>query len=51
MNMHDLCRRELVTVNADASVQDAARAMRENHVGIPAVTDPYEPWTGDWQAW
>ncbi|SCK28124.1 Predicted signal-transduction protein containing cAMP-binding and CBS domains [Variovorax sp. HW608] len=43
MNMQDLCRRELVSVNADASVQDAARAMRENHVGALAVTDPYEP--------
>lgn len=43
MNMQDLCQRELVSINADASVQDAARAMRENHVGALAVTDPYEP--------
>ncbi|SEA55593.1 CBS domain-containing protein [Variovorax sp. YR216] len=43
MNMQNLCHRELVCVNADASVQDAARAMRENHVGALAVTDPYEP--------
>lgn len=43
MNMRDICQRELVSISAAASVQEAARAMRQNHVGALAVTDPYEP--------
>jgi CBS domain-containing protein len=43
MNVASLCRREVVTVPASASVRQAAAAMRNEHVGALAVTDPYTP--------
>jgi CBS domain-containing protein len=43
MNISSLCRREVVSVNANASVREAAQAMRSEHVGALAVTDPEEP--------
>lgn len=43
MNISSLCRREVVTVRASASVREAAAAMRNQHVGVLAVTDPYTP--------
>jgi CBS domain-containing protein len=43
MNISDLCTRELVAVPANASVRAAAEAMRANHVGALAVTDPHQP--------
>jgi CBS domain-containing protein len=43
MNVASLCRREVVTVPASASVREAAAAMRNEHVGALAVTDPYTP--------
>lgn len=43
MNIASLCRREVVAVNANASVREAAQAMRNQHVGALAVTDPEEP--------
>lgn len=43
MNIASLCRREIISVGANASVQEAAAAMRNHHVGALAVTDPDEP--------
>lgn len=43
MNIADLCERDIVTVSAAASVRQAAAAMRDQHVGALAVTDPYTP--------
>ena len=43
MNIADLCERDIVTVLASASVREAAAAMRDQHVGALAVTDPYQP--------
>ncbi len=38
MNLGSICTRELVTVDRDASLQQAARLMREHHVGSVVVT-------------
>jgi CBS domain-containing protein len=38
MNIGSLCKRPLVTVDAGASLRDAAMAMRTNHVGALLVT-------------
>ena len=38
MNIVNLCQRELVTLDAGASVSHAARLMREQHVGALVVT-------------
>jgi CBS domain-containing protein len=43
MNIASLCRRDVVTVPASASVREAAALMRDEHVGALAVTDPYAP--------
>jgi signal-transduction protein with cAMP-binding, CBS, and nucleotidyltransferase domain len=43
MNISTLCRRDVVSVPASASIRDAAAAMRDEHVGALAVTDPYQP--------
>lgn len=43
MNLTDLCRREVVTIAANAPIRAAAHAMRQNHVGALVVTDPYNP--------
>ncbi|MFC5500304.1 CBS domain-containing protein [Caenimonas terrae] len=43
MNISSLCTREIVAVAADASVREAAEAMRRGHVGAVVVTDPAEP--------
>ncbi|WP_332813569.1 CBS domain-containing protein [Ramlibacter sp.] len=43
MKIASLCRREVVSVPASASVQQAAAVMRNEHVGALAVTDPYSP--------
>ena len=43
MKISDLCERDIVTVSAAASVREAAAAMRDQHVGALAVTDPYRP--------
>lgn len=42
MNISSLCDREVVSVPASASVRQAAAAMRDQHVGALAVTDPFE---------
>lgn len=43
MNMLELCRRDLVSLSGDATAGDAARAMRDRHVGCILVTDPLRP--------
>jgi CBS domain-containing protein len=42
MNISSLCRREIVCVSANASIREAAEAMRQHHVGALVVTDPDE---------
>src|SRR5215467_8295157 len=39
MGLLRITRMPLVTVNADASVMDAVRAMHEEHIGAVAVVD------------
>ena len=43
MNISSLCQREIVSVSANASIREAAEAMRQHHVGALVVTDPDEP--------
>lgn len=43
MDISSLCKREIVSVRANASIREAAEAMRCNHVGALVVTDPEEP--------
>ena len=43
MDIGSLCRHEIISVAADASVRDAADAMRRHHVGALVVTDRDEP--------
>lgn len=43
MNIASICQRDIVTVDADASLRDAANAMRERHVGALVVTDAAAP--------
>jgi CBS domain-containing protein len=38
MTIASICRREVVTINAGASLRDAAKLMREHHVGALVVT-------------
>jgi CBS domain-containing protein len=37
MSIADLCRRDVVAVDADATLQQAARALRDHHVGSVVV--------------
>jgi CBS domain-containing protein len=37
MKIEDICRREIVTIDAQASLQDAANLMRNRHVGALVV--------------
>jgi CBS domain-containing protein len=39
MNIAGLCQRVIVTIGAQASMRDAARLMRDEHVGSLVVTD------------
>lgn len=43
MNIASLCERNIVSVGGNASVREAAEAMRRGHVGALVVTDPEEP--------
>ena len=43
MNLANLCRREILSISAEASVQKAAELMRVHHVGALALTDPEDP--------
>ncbi len=40
MSVGDICRREVVTITPDAGLCDAARVMREKHVGFLVVVGP-----------
>ena len=40
MCVGDICRRDVVTIAPDASLADAARVMREMHVGMLVVVEP-----------
>ncbi len=43
MNMLDICQRDVVSVSGRASVKEAAKVMRDRHVGCLVVTDPDHP--------
>jgi CBS domain-containing protein len=43
MNLASLCRRDIISVSAQASVHKAAELMRVHHVGALALTDPEDP--------
>lgn len=43
MNIASICQRDIVTIEADASLRQAATAMREHHVGALVVTDAAAP--------
>ena len=43
MNLSELCRRDILTLSAEASVRKAAEMMRTHHVGALALTDPEDP--------
>lgn len=43
MNIAGLCQTVIVTVNSEASLQEAALLMREKHVGALVITDDAEP--------
>jgi CBS domain-containing protein len=42
MCVGDICRRDVVTIAPDADLCDAARLMREKHVGMLVVVEPIE---------
>jgi CBS domain-containing protein len=39
MNIASICRRDIVTIEADASLREAAVLMRDHHVGALVVTE------------
>lgn len=43
MNIASICQRDIVTIEADASLRQAAMLMREQHVGAVVVTDAAAP--------
>lgn len=43
MNIGSICQRDIVTIDAEASLCEAATAMRERHVGALVVTDAAAP--------
>jgi CBS domain-containing protein len=43
MNLADLCQRDIISVNAEASIHKAAELMRVHHIGALALTDPEDP--------
>lgn len=42
MCVGDICRREVVTIAPGAPLSEAARVMREKHVGMLVVVEPVE---------
>lgn len=42
MNIASICQRRVITIEADASLKEAAASMRENHVGALVVIDTVE---------
>ncbi len=43
MNIASICQRDVLTIEADASLRHAANLMREHHVGALVVTDAAAP--------
>jgi CBS domain-containing protein len=43
MSIADICQRQVITIEADASLREAAASMREHHVGALVVVDATEP--------
>lgn len=43
MDISSLCQRDIVSVGANATIREAAEAMRRDHVGALVVTDPEVP--------
>ncbi len=43
MNIASICQRRVITIEAGASLREAAASMRENHVGSLVVIDAVEP--------
>lgn len=43
MNIGSICQRDIVTIEADASLRQAATLMREQHVGALVITDAAAP--------
>lgn len=43
MRVADICNRDVVTLAAEASLREAARAMREHHVGDVVIVDARGP--------
>ncbi|HEV2702776.1 MAG TPA: CBS domain-containing protein [Steroidobacteraceae bacterium] len=46
MCVGDICRRDVVTIAPDSSLCEAARLMREQHVGMLVVVEPIASGTG-----
>ncbi|HLS81342.1 MAG TPA: CBS domain-containing protein [Steroidobacter sp.] len=44
MRVGDYCNRDVVTIDARASLSDAAALMREKHVGLLVVVEEGDPW-------
>jgi CBS domain-containing protein len=42
MDIASICQRRVITIEADASLKEAATCMRENHVGALVVIDAVE---------
>jgi CBS domain-containing protein len=42
MSIIDICQRQVITIEADASLREAAASMREHHVGALVVVDAAE---------
>lgn len=42
MSIADICQRRVITIEADASLKEAAASMREHHVGALVVVDATE---------
>ena len=42
MNIADICQRHIVTIDAVATLRDAANRMRDHHVGSLVVTSQSE---------
>ena len=43
MQVADICNRDVVTLASDASLREAARVMRERHVGDVVIVDAPDP--------
>ncbi len=43
MQVGDICNRDVATLGSDASLREAARLMREQHVGDVVIVDAADP--------